>query len=67
MARRRRKSSKLSADPVIVQIESLSHDGRGIAHVDDKVVFIDGALAGEKISFITFLENSFTFLLVNMN
>ncbi len=51
MGRRRRKSLKLSADPVVVQIESLSHDGRGIAHVDDKVVFIDGALAEEKISF----------------
>lgn len=35
----------------MAQIESLSHDGRGITHVDDKVVFIDGALVGEKISF----------------
>jgi 23S rRNA (uracil1939-C5)-methyltransferase len=51
MARRRRKSAKLSADPVVTRIESLSHDGRGITHINDKVVFIDGALAGEKISF----------------
>jgi 23S rRNA (uracil1939-C5)-methyltransferase len=51
MARRRRKSAKLDADPVVTSIESLSHDGRGITHINDKVVFIDGALAGEKISF----------------
>jgi 23S rRNA (uracil1939-C5)-methyltransferase len=51
MARRRRKSAKLNADPVITRIESLSHDGRGITHINDKVVFVDGALAGEKISF----------------
>ncbi len=51
MARRRRKSAKLSADPVSTRIESLSHDGRGIAHIDDKVIFIDGALPNEKISF----------------
>ncbi len=51
MARRRRKSAKLNADPIVSRIESLSHDGRGITHIDDKVVFVDGALAGEKISF----------------
>ncbi len=51
MSRRRRKSAKLSAAPVTVNIESLSHDGRGIAHVDDKVVFINGALPGEQVRF----------------
>jgi len=51
MARRRRRSSKLSAAPVETSIESLSHEGRGITHIDDKVVFIDGALTGEKIRF----------------
>jgi len=30
----------------------MSHDGRGIAHVDGKAVFIDGALPGEEISFM---------------
>jgi len=53
MARRRgrRKSAKLSAGPVEVKIESLSHEGRGICHVDDKVVFVSGALAGEQLRF----------------
>lgn len=51
MARRRRKSAKLSLDPIEVTIESLSHEGRGIAHVDEKVIFIDGALTGEKVTF----------------
>ena len=31
----------------VVVIESLDQEGRGIAHVEGKVVFIDGALTGE--------------------
>ena len=34
-----------------VTIESLSHDGRGVAHIDGKAVFIDGALPGEEVAF----------------
>ena len=34
-----------------VTIESLSHDGRGVAHIDGKAVFIDGALPGEEVGF----------------
>ncbi len=30
---------------------SLSHDGRGVTHLDGKAVFIDGALPGEVVSF----------------
>ncbi len=51
MARRSRKK-KLPDTPVKVTIESLAHDGRGIAHVDGKVVFIDEALPGEELEFI---------------
>ena len=43
---------KLPQAPVTVGIESLSHDGRGVAHVDGKVVFIDEALPGENLEFV---------------
>lgn len=33
------------------RVESLSHDGRGVARVDDKVTFIHGALPGERVLF----------------
>ncbi len=52
MARRRFKKKKLPEQPVTVTIESLSHDGRGVAHVDGKVVFIDEALPGESLEFV---------------
>ena len=52
MARRRFKKKKLPEQAVRVTIESLSHDGRGVAHVDGKVVFIDEALPGEELEFI---------------
>ena len=49
MARRRRQ--RLPKDPVETTIESLSHDGRGVTHIDGKAVFIDGALPGERVLF----------------
>jgi 23S rRNA (uracil1939-C5)-methyltransferase len=36
-------------------VESLSHDGRGVAHIDGKVVFVEGALPGERVE-IRFLR-----------
>ena len=32
-------------------IESLDHEGRGVARVGGKAVFVDGALPGESVSF----------------
>ena len=52
MARRRSRKKKLPETAVKVTIESLAHDGRGVAHVDGKVVFIDEALPGEVVEFI---------------
>ncbi|MDT8404878.1 23S rRNA (uracil(1939)-C(5))-methyltransferase RlmD [Sulfuriflexus sp.] len=50
MARRRKK--QLPVDPVPATIESLSHEGRGVAHLDGKAVFIDNALPGEEVRFV---------------
>ncbi len=57
MARHRRPSKKpLPPELFTVTVESLSHDGRGVAHVNGKVVFIDDALAGEEVEFV-YTEN----------
>jgi 23S rRNA (uracil1939-C5)-methyltransferase len=47
---RHRRTSRLP-DPVErVGVESLGHDGRGVAHPGGKAVFIDGALPGETVA-----------------
>lgn len=50
MSKRRFRRQKLPLEPIELDISSMSHEGRGIAHVDGKVVFVDGALPGEKVS-----------------
>jgi 23S rRNA (uracil1939-C5)-methyltransferase len=53
MAKRRgRRRQKLPQEPVETTIKSLSHDGKGVTHIDNKTVFIDGALPNEKVTFI---------------
>ncbi len=37
-----------------VLIESLDHEGRGIAHADGKVIFIEGALPGEWVTYSSY-------------
>ncbi len=37
-----------------VLIESLDQEGRGIAHADGKVIFIEGALTGEVVSYASY-------------
>ncbi len=45
MGRRRKPKARTYE----LDIESLSHEGRGIAHLDEKVIFVSGALPGEKV------------------
>ncbi|MBC8493350.1 MAG: 23S rRNA (uracil(1939)-C(5))-methyltransferase RlmD [Candidatus Thioglobus sp.] len=45
MGRRRKPKAKTYE----LTIESLSHEGRGIAHLDEKVIFVSGALPGEMV------------------
>jgi 23S rRNA (uracil1939-C5)-methyltransferase len=42
----------------IATIESLDHEGRGVAHVEGKVIFIEGALPGEMVSYVSFKKKS---------
>lgn len=49
MGRSRKK--RLPTEPVKATIESMSHDGRGVTHIDGKAIFIHGCLAGEEVMF----------------
>lgn len=39
------------ATPPVAQIESLDYEGRGVAHVDGKVIFVEGALPTEIVEY----------------
>ena len=49
MSRRRFRRKKLPQELVNVDIEALNHEGRGIARIEGKVAFVDGALKGENV------------------
>lgn len=42
---------KSNSEAVVATISALSHDGRGITHINGKTVFIENALPGETVSF----------------
>lgn len=48
MNRKQRERIK-QQPPISLEVSKLGHDGRGIAHHDGKIVFVDGALAGEVV------------------
>lgn len=49
--RRRRSRSRLPEEPVEAEITAMSNEGRGIAHIDGRTVFVDQALPGETVLF----------------
>jgi len=39
-------------------VESLDNEGRGIAHADGKVIFIEGALTGERVTYSSYRKKN---------
>jgi len=48
---KRSRRPRLPPPVASATIESISHDGRGVARIEGKTVFIDGALPGETVGF----------------
>ena len=42
----------------LIIIESLDQEGRGIAHADGKVVFIEGAITGERVTYSSYRKKT---------
>ena len=38
----------------IAEVESLDHDGQGVARVEGKTIFIEGALPGERVEYSSY-------------
>lgn len=48
----RRRRKPLPSEVYTAEIVDLAHDGRGVARVDGKATFIDGALPGERVRYV---------------
>ena len=49
--KRSRRKQRLPEEAVEAEITAISSEGRGIAHIEDRTVFIDQALQGERVLF----------------
>ena len=54
---RRGRSKERTPEYFTVDVERLDQEGRGIAHLDGKVVFIQGALPGERVTMSVCVRN----------
>ncbi|MDH5777193.1 MAG: 23S rRNA (uracil(1939)-C(5))-methyltransferase RlmD, partial [Gammaproteobacteria bacterium] len=46
-----RRTRKLPTEPVTATIESMTHEGKGVTHIDGKAVFVHGTLPDEEVRF----------------
>lgn len=49
---RRRRRKQLPVEPFEAEIDSLTHDGKGVAHIEGKATFVHGSLPGERVRFL---------------
>ncbi len=49
MRHARRRRQKLPEEAISIEIQRLSHDGRGVGSIDGKIAFVEGAIDGERV------------------
>ena len=54
MRSNKKKTSNQPLEFAVAVVESIDHEGRGIAHVDGKAIFIEGALTGERVTYSSY-------------
>ena len=45
----KRRRQKLPTETIEIDIQRLSHDGRGVGNIAGKIAFVEGAIAGERV------------------
>ena len=49
MRKFKRRRQKLPTESIEIDIQRLSHDGRGVGSIDGKIAFVEGAITGERV------------------